>query len=129
MSAVWTTGWRSPRREVAEMPVQAPQEVTRRQAATIAGVHYNTVRLWERHGRIHPRRAPNGEMMIDVRELEEIMRDRGTTQPDDRSRIAALEAENKLLREQLAVVSERYEKLLDKVLQLTGQGIDGKQGR
>lgn len=111
------------------MPVQAPQEVTRRQAATIAGVHYNTVRLWERHGRIHPRRAPNGEMMIDVRELEEIMRDRGTTQPDDRSRIAALEAENKLLREQLAVVSERYEKLLDKVLQLTGQGIDGKQGR
>lgn len=96
-----------------------PREVTRREAAAIAGVHYNTVRLWERTGRIRPRRATNGDVLIDARELEEVMRERGAGIPDDRSRIAALEAENRLLREQLARTSEQYERLLEKVLQLT----------
>jgi len=55
--------------------------MTRREAAKYAGVHYNTVRLWEKQGRITPERVMVGgveEVRISVEQLTAIIDERGT---------------------------------------------------
>ena len=54
--------------------------LTRREAARYVGVHYNTIRLWERQGRITPERVMAGgveEVRIPIDQLTEIMTSRG----------------------------------------------------
>ncbi len=96
--------------------------VTRREAARIAGVHYNTIRLWERSGRLTPRKLPNGDVMIDRGQLEAVLRDRKEGDTSDDPRVQVLEAEVKLLSEErdrllaeLEQARTRHDKLVDKI--------------
>lgn len=55
------------------------QTLSRREAAAYAGVHYNTIRLWEQRGRLEPERVTvNGveEVRIPIAQLEELMQER-----------------------------------------------------
>lgn len=96
--------------------------VTRREAARIAGVHYNTIRLWERSGRLQPEKQPNGDVMIDRRQLEAVMADRKEGDSSDDPRVHVYEAEIRLLTEErdrllaeLRSANERYDKLVDRI--------------
>ncbi|MBA2725427.1 MAG: hypothetical protein H0U53_05505 [Actinobacteria bacterium] len=103
--------------------------LSRRQAAASAGVHYNSIRAWEKAGLLRAERHQVGrrqEVRIHLEDLERLLRTRSeqmghsssrgraatrpTAEEQDggtrplRERIAALEGENRLLRELL----ERY---------------------
>lgn len=98
--------------------------ISRRQAAAEAGVHYNSIRAWERAGVLSSFKTKVGqreEVRIRVDDLNEVLARRGgaginaRTRPkrpeelndeleDARRRIARLEGENAALRN----VIERY---------------------
>jgi len=98
----------------------ATELIGRREAARRAGVHVNTIRLWERTGRLTPYKQENGNVLIDPTELETIVTDRhdGSDEEKLRIRAATLEAENRLLREQLEEERHRNEKLLHTIIEL-----------
>ena len=96
-------------------------EVTRREAAEMAGVHINTVRLWEQTGRVQIRKAENGVVMIPRDQIEGIIEQRRDSGMDDGARIASLETENRMLREERDQLREQYERLLEKIISLTGE--------
>ena len=102
------------------MTTPASDWLTRKQAAARLGVHYNTLRLWEKRGRLHPERVKVGdreEVRLDPRELDQIARQSNIAAPltlsaerlwkmyqdalkeaqQARERVAALEAELRLL--------------------------------
>lgn len=100
---------------------QEERLVSRREAARIAGVHYNTIRLWERTGRLTPHKQGGGDVYISVSELEGVVSERVDQAGDsDEARVAALTAENKMLRDDLNRLEERYDRLLNTVLRLAG---------
>jgi hypothetical protein len=106
------------------------QLLSRREAADLAGVHYNSIRGWEKSGALKTERTKVGgreEVRINRGDLEELLdrkgrrprpsselatersaQRRGDPTPaaltSARERIVALEAENRVLRE----VLERY---------------------
>lgn len=97
--------------------------LSRREAARVAGVHYNTVRLWEQSGRLTPHRQENGDVLISRSELDEVIEARKEETGDgDNPRVAALETEVRLLtteRDRLVAdlrsAQERYDKLVERV--------------
>lgn len=82
--------------------------VSRQEAARLAGVHPNTIRLWEESGRVHPRKLENGRVMIPMSELEAVVKERRTPEGDPEHRIAELETENGILKAELAFLREAY---------------------
>lgn len=99
--------------------------VTRREAAELAGVHINTIRLWESTGRVDTEKAENGVIMIPRQQIEDIAEQRRDAGMDDAARIAALETENRMLRELLEGKERELEDLkaqqstmLDRIIQL-----------
>ena len=96
--------------------------ISRREAARVAGVHYNTIRLWEQTGRITPHKQDSGDVLVSRAELESVMVARKEDVGDDDPRVAALETEVRLLvaerdrlLEQVEEASKRYERLVDKL--------------
>lgn len=85
--------------------------VSRQEAARLAGVHVNTIRLWEESGRLHPQKLENGRVMIPMSELEAIVRERRSTDDDPGHRLVELEAENGILRSENAFLREAFERL------------------
>lgn len=60
--------------------------LTRDEAARRAGVHYNTIRLWERTGRLQPQRVRVGfrwEIRITAADLERAMEERSSSEVVD----------------------------------------------
>ena len=97
----------------------ADEWVPRAEAADRAGVHRNTILDWERRGLVKTRRAagPTGQqVVIRLIDLERVIAGR----PDraSRSDLAALQAENKYLRERLAEVTAEREDLLRELLDI-----------
>jgi hypothetical protein len=84
-------------------------------------VHINTVRLWERTGRVHPQKLSNGVVMIPRVEVEAIVATRREGTRSDAEHRAELEAENRMLREEKVDLERRYEKLLDEVIRLAAE--------
>ena len=104
---------------------QSPAVVSRREAARLAGVSYNGIRLWEKQGRLHPTRMENGHVMIPMSELEAIVRERRQEEGDPEIRLVKLEAENEalhaeneMLKETLAQLRKEHEELLRTVIEL-----------
>jgi DNA-binding transcriptional MerR regulator len=95
--------------------------VTRREAAEMAGVHPNTIRLWESTGRVSAKKRADGVVLIPRAEIEEIITQRVVPRTDA-EKVAALEAENRELRRQNEELLERYDRLLQSVLDLTHRG-------
>lgn len=59
------------------------QWITRREAVAIAGVHYNTIRQWERKGHFKVKRELRGaveESLISAAELRSFLKERGLRQ-------------------------------------------------
>lgn len=112
------------------MATDTTELVSRQEAARLAGVHVNTIRLWEDGGRLHPVKQENGRVMIPLSELEEVVKERQQHPEGEHDRLIAAEAEvkalrseNELLRETLTQLREEHGRLLDKVLSLTrGEG-------
>ena len=114
-----------------ELPdLDEDEMLTRREVAKLARVSYNGVRGWERQGRLTPVRVMHGgveEVRIPRSEVEAIIRERveevaGIQAP-------APEVENKMLREALArseadrdMLQERYDKILERLLEVTQPG-------
>ncbi len=100
--------------------VEGPELVPRREAARLAGVHYNTIRLWERQGYLETSRGDGGDIMVSLEQLEDVIRRRKEgAGAIDAPRIAALEAENRLLREErdrLVTQLERVQQILERVI-------------
>lgn len=125
------------------------EELSRNEFARRAGVHYNTVRLWEKTGKIRVRRVTSNnqeEIRIPVSELTRILaeRERGheAALPDPRRLLssgriwevyettreenARLRAQVELLREELEARRAELDKLLAALLQRGGEsGIVG----
>lgn len=99
------------------MSTRMAEYVTRREAAELAGVHINTVRLWERTGRVSTMKQDNGVVMIPRAEVDQIVEHRRESAMDDNARMAALEAENRVLREELEVVRGQFQQVLDRITQ------------
>lgn len=94
----------------------AARTMTRRQLAAFAGVHLNTVRLWEREGKIEPHTAdgPNGVTIVySTAEVTKFLAQRGHVKPraSAREHLARVQVENGVLREQLAYERTRSERL------------------
>lgn len=104
----------------------AADYVTRREAAELAGVHLNTIRLWESTGRVDTQKAENGVVMIPRRQIEEIVESRRESALDDKSRIAVLEAENRMLREELLERKRSEQQLLDRIIRIAGTEGEGE---
>ena len=106
--------------------------VDREEAAQLAGVHWNTIRLWERTGRVHPKREMRGakeRVLIPLSELQAIIDTRGAKYapaPNHdqisslRESIARLEAELGASRERLTELRNERERLLDRLLDTRG---------
>lgn len=102
--------------------------LSRREAADLAGVHYNTMRLWEKTGRLTPHKVADGNVMIERAELEVVMAERRQEAPSEtRQQAAALQAEVKGLREQLAFEREERIRLLNAILEIA-RGRDDRDG-
>lgn len=94
--------------------------ITRREAAEIAGVHMNTVRLWEQSGRVTAEKAPNGVVLIPRVEIERIAAERHDNAQTEKERIAGLETEVRMLREELERERSERATLLARILEMTG---------
>jgi hypothetical protein len=101
----------------------AEDHLTRREAAELAKVHLNTVRLWESTGRVDTIKAANGVVMIPRSQILEIIESRRGSGMDDSARIAALEAENRMLREERDKITNQYQRILDRFIELAGTRI------
>lgn len=97
--------------------------LTRQEAARRAGVHVNSIRLWEKKGLLNPIRSGSPgleEVRILEAELDEVMSSRSPRGPRAGSRViqlerrvAALEAENALLREEIERARDERVQLID----------------
>lgn len=94
-----------------EMTTGTNELVTRQEAARLAGVHVNTIRLWEESERLHPVKQSNGRVMIPLSELEDVVKDRQQQGASDHDRLIELEADNRALIRERDLLSERLEKL------------------
>jgi hypothetical protein len=94
--------------------------ITRVEAARLAGVHRNTVRLWEAAGRLRTRRVPgrSGEQVEVSRDDLGAILDERVVPAGDAERIAALEVEVQQLRERLEEAQRARDDLLREVLKL-----------
>lgn len=90
--------------------------LTRREAAELADVHMNTIRLWESTGRLNPIKRDDGVVMVPRAEVEGIIATR-VRPHSEAERIAGLEAENRELRRQLDETLARYDDLLKKMIE------------
>lgn len=64
-----------------------PVMLNRREAAERAGVHYNTIRLWESQRLLHPKRINVGrrqEVRIDADELDRVAAERAEARPPEK---------------------------------------------
>lgn len=98
--------------------------LSRRESAEYAGVHYNTIRLWERSGKIHPTRViVHGvpEVRISIAELEQVRGDRPETQK--RPRPPALEKNPEAMRvwSALEKLEDEAQKLRSKTARLEAE--------
>lgn len=108
----------------------AERWLSRQEAAKRAGVHYNTIRKWHQElGLFGPneverrKRGHDGwEWFYDISALDRIASERHTpgklSEGDTRERIAALEAENAELRQQLMKSETERRELLERILRL-----------
>ena len=99
--------------------------VTIAQAARTAGVARSTIYSHLRSGKLSATRTPTGERRIDTSELTRVYGPVGPTTQSDvvsstpldvailQTRIEALEAQNRLLRDEVQVGREEKAKLLD----------------
>ena len=82
------------------------EALTRKQAAARAGVHINTVRLWERSGRVRTERVKVGsrtEVRISAEEIAQVI--------SEREAEAAAQAEGKAARGSTATRARELERL------------------
>jgi DNA-binding transcriptional MerR regulator len=99
------------------MPEKTDGEyITRREAAEMAGVHINTVRLWESTKRVETKKEENGVVLIPRSQIESIVESRKDFMLDNREKIAALEAELKVTKSEMEQLRAQYRKLLDRML-------------
>lgn len=104
--------------------------VSRQEAARLAGVHVNTIRLWEENGRVHAQKLENGRVMIPMSELEAIVRERRSESGGDpEHRVVELEAENGFLRAEIGVLRETLERLQKQHGELLQTVIELAKGR
>ena len=59
------------------------------EAAEIAGVHHSAVRRWISRGQLRARRTPGGQVRIDRRDLEAVLRPIVPSSPKPAKRSAA----------------------------------------
>jgi hypothetical protein len=90
--------------------------ITRREASELAGVHINTIRLWESTHRVDTVKGDNGVVLIPRSQVEEIVESRRDLNLDDKSKIAALDAELRVTRDELERMRAQYRQLLDRML-------------
>lgn len=110
--------------------LQEGRTVSRQEAARLAGVHVNTIRLWEEHGRVHPRKLENGRVMILLSELEAIVRERRAEMSDDPAqRVVELEAENGVLRAENVMLKEALDRVAKEHAELLSTVIELAKGR
>jgi DNA-binding transcriptional MerR regulator len=98
------------------------QMITRREAAELAGVHINTVRLWESTGRVRTEKADNGVVLIPREDTERVIDTRHDATLSDKERIAALEVEVRMLREERDNALAERATLLARIIELAGGG-------
>lgn len=105
--------------------VHGPTLVSRREAARLAGVSYNGIRLWEKQGRLHAVKMENGHVMYPISELEAIVKERRQEEGDPEIRLVKAEAENEalhaeieLLKDTLTQLRTEHEELLRTVIEL-----------
>jgi hypothetical protein len=104
--------------------------VSRQEAARLAGVHVNTIRLWEESGRVHPRKLENGRIMIPMSELEDVVKARRSAEAGDpEHRLIELEAEVGILRSENAFLKEAYTRLQQEHAELLSTVIDLARGK
>ena len=102
------------------MATKVEDLVTRREAAELAGVHINTIRLWETTGRVDTQKSASGVVMIPRTQIEAIVESRRDSRMDDQSRIAALEATLKATESELERTRNQYDRLLNRMIELAG---------
>lgn len=90
---------------------QTGEWITRRQAAELARVHVNTIRLWEAGGKVESRRAANGLVLLRREQIQEIANQRAA----DHALLAHDSAEEqvRMLLHQLDEANARYDRLLE----------------
>jgi hypothetical protein len=93
--------------------------ISRREAATLAGVHINSIRNWERAGVLEVHKTAGGKVMVPKTQVEAIAIERHDRAATDPAR-EALEAENRLLRAELAACREDYRRLVDRLAERVG---------
>lgn len=104
--------------------------VSRQEAARLAGVHVNTIRLWEENGRVHPQKLENGRIMIPMSELEDIVKARRTAEVGDpEHRMIELEVENGILRSENTFLREAYTRLQEEHAELLSTVIGLAKGK
>ena len=108
------------------------------QAARTAGVARSTIYSHLRSGKLSATRTPTGERRIDTRELSRVYGAVGHTTQSDvvsptpqdiallQAKIESLEAQNRLLRDELQASREEKAKLLDVISQGLLEGPKGK---
>ena len=113
--------------------------VTITQAARTAGVARSTIYSHLRSGKLSATRAPTGERRIDTSELTRVYGPVGHTTQSNvvsptsldvallQARIEALEAQNRLLRDEVQASREEKAKLLDVISQGPLEGPKGKR--
>lgn len=74
--------------------------MTRREAAELAGVHINTVRIWETTGRVEVHKGENGIVLIPRSQVEAVIETRRDLALEDKAKIAALEAELRVTKDE-----------------------------
>lgn len=79
--------------------------ITRRQAAARAGVHYNTVRIWERTGKVSTSSLGN-QTLISEDDFKAVVADRGTVH-------RVISGPNPELLAQVADLNDRFHELAD----------------
>lgn len=83
------------------MPTKGNERfVTRREAAELAGVHINTVRIWETTGRVEVHKGENGIVLIPRSQVEAVIETRRDLALEDKAKIAALEAELRVTKDE-----------------------------
>lgn len=121
--------------EVKPVPATRVEEgeeelLSRREVARLARVHPNTVKnVWEANGwltRIEVQVGRQMEVRYSRAEVEDFLKSRRKTTDEVDSgpgeRIAALEAENALMRDELARLRAQHEELLQEILRRAQSG-------
>jgi len=114
----------------SEQAVEAENLLSRREVAHLARVHPNTVKnVWERNGwltRVEIKVGRQMEVRYRRDEVEALIAERRSQHepaydPEfgNATRLAALEAENTLLREELDRLRKQHEDLLQEILRRT----------